>query len=408
MPPALLLRGGTQRLGRHMTGLLSPTFDLFNDVRASTCRPVLVVRRAPFSNHPPPGKVPPPDPTNLSVYLHETVTTPTPPDDSSRTTKSSVLSDEWVPPSRPLSGDQGFTVPNVDTTDQEAVDEALLFVVEEGDSEADIQRKLDAVLKLEEDLEQRALERELQKEEEAAALLQRSPPEPPVDWLATRRAALGARQEASKQAIPVRIHELLTEDELLSLLEYHNGEDIQVLLDNPDAPRMGGAMGMVVCEASGGGFHIQSITRALIDHLKERRLQEMGVLGAQMGSNRSMYQHSTWNVVDCQNFIVHILSGPTRRALRLEDLWSGRDPLWRLDVSNEEQVDDYVAKNPVPADYFGSGGGGGLLQEARGGWTIGKLERSPFVPHSPVIPTDKKHQDRRAGRRKRREMKQGY
>jgi ribosomal silencing factor RsfS len=385
-----------------VAGLVSPrSIGLWNDVRASACRPVRVAM-ASFSNHNPPGTVPPLDHTIISGT--HTVTPPTPvPADSNSTAKSTVLSDEWVPPSRPLSGDQGFTVPDGDTTDQETVDDALLFVIEEGDSEADIQRKLDAVLRLEEELEQKALERELQQEEAA----QRSPPEPPVDWLATRRAALGARQEASKQAIPVRTHELLTEDELLALLEYHNGEDIQVLLDNPDAPRMGGAIGMVVCEASGGGFHIQSITRALVDHLKERRLQDLGVLGAQMGSNRSMYQHSTWNVVDCQNFIVHILSGPTRRALRLEELWSGRDPLWRLDVSNDDHVDDYVAKNPVPADYYGSGGGGSL-HEARGNWNIGKLERSPFVPHSPVIPTDKKHQDRRAGRRKRREMKQGY
>jgi ribosomal silencing factor RsfS len=271
-------------------------------------------------------------------------------------------------------------------------------VIQDGDSDDDIQRKLDAILRLEDQLEAEAMERELQNE--AAANI--SPPEPPVDWLATRRAALGARQEASAQAIPVRLHELLTEDELMSLLEYHNGEDIQVLLDNPDAPRMGGATGMVVCQASGGGFHIQSITRALVDHLKERRLQDLGVLGAQMGSNRSMYQNSTWNVVDCQNFIVHILNGPTRRALRLEDLWSGRDPLWRLDVSNEAQVDDYVAKNPVPADYWGSD-----QHNDRGGWSISKLERNPFVLHSPVIPTDKKQEDRRVGRRKRREMKQG-
>jgi ribosomal silencing factor RsfS len=164
---------------------------------------------------------------------------------------------------------------------------------------------------------------------------------------------------------------------------------------------MGGSIGMMIasCQTS---FHIQTVTKALIDHLKARKLQDLGVLGAQMGSNRFSPRNSSsnWNVVDCSTYLVHIMDTPTREALQLEDLWSGKDPIWKLDIRNEEAVDEYVSRHPVPRNY-------GYQQPATL-WDIGKLERNQFVPHSPVVSGAQKQQDRRAGRRKRREMRQGY
>ncbi len=298
------------------------------------------------------------------------------------------LSDEWIPPNRPLSGDQGYQAEPEDAITSPAIEEAL-FVIDENDSEEEIQRKLEAVLKLEEELEQQQFQKALEREE-------RSQQEAP-DWLATRRTALGKRMEDSARAIPVREHELITQQEFVSFLEYHEGIDVQVLLDNPISPRMGGAEGMIICEAS-SLFHIQSITRALIDHLKERKLHEVGVLGAQMGSNRSLHS-SNWNVVDCDNYLVHILDAPTRRAVQLEKLWSGKDPLWKLNIGNEDDVDRYVEQNPVPATYG---------QTDQSSWDFGKLERNQFAPHSPIVSSSQKQEDRRAGRRKRRQLRQGF
>ena len=60
-----------------------------------------------------------------------------------------------------------------------------------------------------------------------------------------------------------------------------------------------------------------------------------------------------WNVIDCQNYVVHILLEETRQHLNLEALWSGEDELLKLRLNDEDTVDDYVAKNPVP-DKFGA------------------------------------------------------
>lgn len=265
--------------------------------------------------------------------------------------------------------------------------EDALFVIDDNDSEEEIQRKLEMVLKLEEELEEQQFQKALEREERSQ---QQAP-----DWLATRRAALGKRAQESARAIPVREHELVTQQELVSLLEYHEAMNVKVIMDNPKSPRMGGAEGIIVSEAT-SLFHVQSITRALVDHLKERKLHQAGVLGAQMGSNRSLHA-SNWNVIDCHNYLVHILDPPTRKALQLEKLWSGKDPLWKLDIANEDEVDRYVEQNPVPTSH-------GIAEESS--WNIGKLERNTFAPHSPIVPSMQKQEDRRAGRRKRRLLRQ--
>lgn len=297
---------------------------------------------------------------------------------------SNPPSEEWIPPNRPLSGDQGYhgisnnNIKSDDTTTttaststtaspNAAIDEAL-FVINDNDSEEDIQRKLEAALQLEEELEWQDFQNALQREQEQQASTSSTNQDQAPDWLATRRAALGKRAEDASRIVAIRHYELLTEQELVALLEYHDGIHVRVIRDNPKMPRMGGADGMIVCEAT-TLFHVQGITRALIDHLKERQLQERGVLGAQMGSNRNLHS-SNWNVVDCHNYIVHILDGPTRQALQLEKLWSGKDPLWKLDVSNEDAVDRYVEQHPVPPSY---GPSSQQQQQHQATWDIGKL-----------------------------------
>lgn len=319
--------------------------------------------------------------------------------DNDKDDPSLLLSQEWVPPNRPLSGDQGASIMSMDEDDE---DDALLFVVQDEDTEEDIQRKLEEALARQERREEQALERALEVEalvEQQAATATSS--SPPVDWLATRRAALGARLESSAQApVEIKPHTLLTSDEITSLLEHYQAKNIVIIRDDPNKSRMGGADGMILCSCQDAtSFHISSITRALIDHLKLRRLDEVGVLGAQMTSkSRSAYTSTNWTVVDCQNYIVHIFDERTRRALNLEDLWNGKDPLWTLDLSQEDQVDEYVSRHPVPADYPRLSTTSNFSSSS---WSISKLEKNPFAPYG----SDNKEGDsstRRGGRSKRR------
>merc|ERR1712032_692498 len=94
-------------------------------------------------------------------------------------------------------------------------------------------------------------------------------------------------------------------------------------------------------------------------------------------------------IVDCGNYIVHVLDGPTRHDLRLEDLWSGKDPLLQLNAFDEDAIEDYCQYNPVPERYNGTGSvnNNRNYYEFGGAPAIKKLERSQFgMPrHKPVV-----------------------
>lgn len=306
---------------------------------------------------------------------------------------------EWIPPDRPLSGDQGNSKlykKHENFRDTEQAMEHALFVIDDDDSEAEILRKLEEALLLEEELEKKKLEYELELETETTSSDRVVPG--PTDWLATRRAALAESSEndTSKNPVPIIEGELLSDLEMKALLKSLGGDDIILLLDDPDQPRMGGATGFILCTAS-SPFHIRSLTMRLVDHLKQRKLDALGVPGAQIGSRSYKQPTSTWNVVDCQNYIVHIFDVATRRALALEELWSGEDQLWTLDVQDDDEVERYVAENPVPFTY-------GSNPESL--FDVGKLERNQFIPHRPVVSGMQKQIDRKVGRKKQRELQQ--
>ena len=136
----------------------------------------------------------------------------------------------------------------------------------------------------------------------------------------------------------------------------------------------------------------------LIRHLKERKLHEVGVPGAKLNPNRFSPRkiNANWNVIDCQTYLVHVLDEPTREALRLEELWSGEDPVWNLDYQDEDAVDEYVANHPVPANYG---------QQFQSLWDISRLERNKLAPHKPVVSKEQQLKDQRAGRKRRRQRR---
>ncbi|KAG7362066.1 ribosomal silencing factor during starvation domain containing protein [Nitzschia inconspicua] len=385
-----------------------------------------------------------------------------------------MINTDWIPPPR-----RGFQdVSNATTTypyhtesaqqehqrlykQQERIDalyqqqeDALLQLSEdelETMSEEEILKRVEEVLAKEEALEEESFYQELQREEKGRQQQQQQQQqkEQETDWLRTRRAALGMQspqQDSDKTTtvLPIIPHQLLTADDIQTLLKGHGGSNVTVIMDDPEYPRMGGAHGMVICTAGSSGgnddndndiigttatgnvnpFVINTLTRILIDHLKERKLYEVGVVGAQMGTNHltprgtantHRSRQSTWHVVDCGNYIVHIMDAYTRNYLKLEDLWSGRDPLWKLEYWNEDAVEEYCQKHPVPPLYNGGNGSSGVegSESATTYWDpslVRRLERnqysSPFPRHRPVVSNATKRKDRRVGRQKRREQRQ--
>jgi ribosomal silencing factor RsfS len=289
---------------------------------------------------------------------------------------------EWIPPDRPLSGDQGQShlFPNVQDQNREEG---------EDDEEWEL-RRIEEELRLIE-------EQESAKETKVDASIDA---DPHVDWLKTRRSVLGqegldmmtpAEAVAKKQEmsdIPIKEHMLLSKDEIATCLDALGGRDITVVLDNPLQRRMGGPNGMVFVTVSSNS-QMRSLADALVRQMRRRKLQEVGVLGAELGPEGNDDATETWMVVDCMNYIVHFQDKKTRKALNLEALWSGKDKLHKLNMEDEDACDDYVVENPVPDDYGASSTD----------WdeTLKRLEKNKWTaPHRRVVA--KSGAAKRAGR----------
>jgi ribosomal silencing factor RsfS len=224
-----------------------------------------------------------------------------------------------------------------------------------------------------------------------------------VDWLQNRRQALNntaidmlppSQAQSLKDdlaEIPVKMHALLTKDEIAGCLESLGGRDITIILDDPHHRRMGGAMGIIVVTAS-TQTQMRVLADTLVRQMRRRKLQEVNVLGAQFGpegTNSTTSSDDTWFVVDCRNYIVHFQDEWTRDAVDLKGLWSGKDSLHRIDPSDEDQIEAYIAKNPAPSGF---GRSTFELDE-----TMKQLQKSRWTtaPHKPVVPKKAQRKRRR-------------
>jgi ribosomal silencing factor RsfS len=301
-------------------------------------------------------------------------------------------SEEWIPPSRPLMGDQGHSKLYLETKEDRQAQELQTFEAELEQEEALMQIGDDE----DEDEALRRLDLLLQKEEEQELAQQQQQqqqfdPNTKIsgDWLQTRRAVLG--QDNRQDVLEVIHHVFLTSAEIKTLLTSLGAKEVTTVLDDPDYARMGGAKGMMFATGD-NPFHISTLVRSLVEQLQARQLQDLGVSGA-IGDGAEGGIQDSWRVVDCSNFIVHIQDQKTRKHLKLEDLWSGKDPLWRLDLKNDEAVEEYIRTHPVPADY-----GNVAVDVDWDSSLVSKLENSRWTaPHRPVIP---KHGRKVAGRRR--------
>ena len=315
--------------------------------------------------------------------------------------QGSELDTGWIKPDRPLSGDQGpprdHYIDYRRSTDHNEDDP---------DEETSLREIEEALAAIERDEELKAKEAERQSHAQLEQQRQ------PVDWLQTRRSVLKQQQEIIKKQLSSEIYDeededddddeefvLISKREIQSLLSNLGATHINVIYDDISFPRMGGPpmKGMVFCTGS-NPFHITQLATALYDYINDKRAQlqsdieldndddEFGdIFSTEHGdfaidATTESQQHEqqwqqkqdgdkkarrvrrktpsifssnkeeTWRVLDCHDYIVHIQDDASRRRYQLEALWSGKDPLWKLNTDDDNAVDDYVAKHPAVMD----------------------------------------------------------
>lgn len=221
-----------------------------------------------------------------------------------------------------------------------------------------------------------------------------------IDWLEARRSRLkqsesgiestsselmtpdDAEKRRHKQSqIDVIPYTLFTSAELSSSLSAQGGKDIHIIdvADYEDLYGVGMGCSYLMLVTGRNSSHIRVMSDSIVRNLKARKLNERGIVGATKGveggtdifsnkrsraraskngiTNTSARIDDDWMVVDCGNIHVHILEETTRKCINIESLWDLSDPnsegskLRRVDMSNDDEVDTYVAENPVPDEY---------------------------------------------------------
>ena len=229
--------------------------------------------------------------------------------DDSSSTPDDVT--EWVPPDRPLAGDMGQTF-LYDTTSAAAAAAVVPIKTDPATTTTTT-----------------------------------------IDWLSTRRQALSMELPDKNRRfvgaeLEVKVGYLLSNMEINTCLTNMGALHVKTFAD--PTGRLGGGVDGIFIATATSTQHLQLLSDTLVRQLKVRKLADRGVVGAKLGAEGTS---SDWNVIDCHNYVVHIMLEETRRHLNLEALWSGEDELLKLRLNDEDTVDDYVAKNPVP-DKFGA------------------------------------------------------
>lgn len=217
----------------------------------------------------------------------------------------------------------------------------------------------------------------------------------PTHLLTPDQAETFRHQNSQISVVP---YTLFTASELSTSLSAQGGSDIHIIdvSDHGDVYGVGIGCDTMMIVTGRNSSHIRVLADSIVRNLKARNLNERGVVGAVQGveggqdifsnkrsrnrANRNGVNLSAkidddWMVVDCGNIHVHILEDTTRQCLNLEGLWDLSDPnsegskLRRINFDNEDEVDTYVAENPVPDEYSNRMMYGG----DRGNWMTGGI-----------------------------------
>lgn len=292
----------------------------------------------------------------------------------SSSSNSNNSNEDWIPPSKPLAGD--------------TVGAHAYTHVEEATELKQLEREL---LELEESNNNEGAQIIIQQQQEPP------PPDPQPDWLQTRRSVLSKTSTVIDatvvadpltkldldESIPVKTHTLLSAKELSLIIQVLGGENVKLVMD-AQGRRGGRPHGIIVVTAEHFTLR-RSIADGVIYQMRRRMLHEVGVVGAEQGVDGNVDDpHEAWIVVDCHHIVVHIFNRATRKAVDLEALWSGDDDMYRIDLTDENALDEYVANHPVPDDFYNASlsmvGGG----PTNASWddTLKQLQTSQWVAQS--------------------------
>jgi ribosomal silencing factor RsfS len=292
---------------------------------------------------------------------------------------SKILDDEWIPPNRPLVGDIG---------------QAKLYShIEEAEELRRLAKEIESLEENESGPIDDVVEGDFLKIQNEVVEPEVMPSLNSVDWLKTRRTMLTAQKmmkpdDASLMKkslvdveIPVIEHTLFTQRELVQCIEAVGGQNVEVVMDAAakfdGRPRFGyGVLGIILVTGT-NYVQMQHIADHIVRQLRRRKLEEVNVLGAESGPDGNLNDpNENWYVVDCGNYIVHIQDAVTREAVNLAALWSGKDPLRKVNVADEEAVDDYVAQYPAPAAYTAGSARSPMYDAQTWDATIKQFERN--------------------------------
>lgn len=160
------------------------------------------------------------------------------------------------------------------------------------------------------------------------------------------RAGTTDRSQNRGYTIPVIEGILLTPDEVKLYLEAQGAEDV-VLLELPTP--LVNITSFVI--ATGRSLkHLRKLSEAIVIAFKERQVK-----GKKAGMAVEGGRDDDWQLVDCHEFLVHLMLRDTRKALDIESHWSGKErpqlPVKRSEAEYEAAFSKLLEEHPLPDNY---------------------------------------------------------
>lgn len=164
-------------------------------------------------------------------------------------------------------------------------------------------------------------------------------------WLKTRQRA--SLQQHPSATIEVKRNTLLTSTEIINCLNALGAVDIKLIQTKYTRENLQ-IDGMIIATGHNTS-HLRTLSGAIVKALKQRKLAKRGVPGAKYGAEDG----DDWIAIDAQNYIIHVMDELARKSTNLEGLWDDKnvDEIRSIDLLDEDKVEDYVGKNPIPGEY---------------------------------------------------------